>query len=251
LSARAVPPDITDTAAKEEMMFQRSRALAALLPLLILAGACDDNDDDVTGVGNNSTATVRFINATNTNIDVSNAGSVGSANGNLGFGISTSCMTVNTSGTGLQFNQAGTTTAIPGFASTFTSGGNYTVIAYPGTGTTGTQFVTFNNAGFTPNTGQAGLRIVNAASGSGSLFVLGNASVLGGATTGVGFGTAGNFMSVNAGTQAITFNTGTGTATVPSNAGNMTFVAGQNYTLVVAPAATGSTTLRTFLVTGC
>ena len=33
--------------------------------------------------------------------------------------------------------------------------------------------------------------------------------------------------------------------------GTITFVAGQNYTLVVAPAASGSTTLRTFLVTGC
>jgi len=233
-------------------MLQRSRAIAALLPLLILAGACDDNNDDVTGVGNNNnTATVRFINATNSTIDVSNGGTVGTGNGSLGFGVSSSCMTVNTTGTGLQFNQGGTSTAIPGFTPNFTSGGNYTVIAYPGTGTTGTQFVTFNNAGFTPNTGQAGLRVVNAASGSGNLFALGNGSVLGGATTGVGFGTVGNFMSVNAGTQAITFNTGTGTATVPSNAGNMTFTAGQNYTLVIAPAATGSTTLRTFLVTGC
>ena len=229
-------------------MFQRSRTLVALIPLVILAGACDDNDDDVTGIGTN-TATVRFINATNANIDVSNAGTVATGNGNLGFGVSSSCMTVNTSGTGLVFNQAGTTTAIPGFTSTLTSGGNYTVIAYPGAGATGTQFVTFNNAGFTANTGQAGLRIVNAASGTGSLVALGNGTALG-AGTGVAFGTAGGFMSVNAGTQAITFNTGTGTTTV-ANAGNLTFTAGQNYTLVIAPPATGSTTLRTFLVTGC
>jgi len=222
--------------------------IAALLPLFVLAGACDDNDDDVTGVGN-STATVRFINATNTNIDVSNGGTVSTGNGNLGFGVSSSCTTVNTA-TGLQFNQAGTTTAIPGFTQTFSSGGNYTVVAYPGTGTTGTQFVTYNNAGFTANTGQAGLRIVNAASGTGNLVALGNGTALG-TGTGVPFGTAGSFMSVNAGTQAVTFNTGTGTATVPSNAGNLTFTAGQNYTLVIAPAATGSTTLRTFLVTGC
>jgi hypothetical protein len=249
LSGRAVPPDITDTVAKEEMMFQRSRAIAALLPLLILAGACDDNDDDVTGIGNNNTATVRFINATNTNIDVSNGGTVGTGNSNLGFGVSSSCMTVNTSGTDLQFRTAGTTTAISGFTPNFTTGGNYTVIAYPGTGTTGTQFVTFNNAGFTPNTGQAGLRIVNAASGTGSLVALGNGTAMGGGT-GVPFGTAGSFMSVNAGTQAVTFNTGTGTSTV-ANAGNLTFTAGQNYTLVVAPATTGSAALRTFLVTGC
>lgn len=230
-------------------MFQRSRAIAALLPLLILAGACDDDDDDLTGVGN-STATVRFINATNTNIDVSNGGTVGTGNGSLGFGVSSSCMTVNTSGTGLAFNQAGTTTAIPGFNTTFTSGGNYTVIAYPGAGTTGTQFLTVSNSGFTPNTGQAGLRVVNAATGTGSLVALGNGTALGTAA-GVSFGTGGSFMNVNAGTQAITFNTGTGTATVPSNAGNLTFTAGQTYTLVIAPPVTGSTTLRTFLVTGC
>ena len=229
-------------------MFQRSRTLAALIPILIFAASCDDNDDDVTGIGAN-TATVRFINATNTNIDVSNGGTVGTGNGNLGFGVSSSCITVNTSGTGLVYNQAGTTTVIQGFSSTLTAGGNYTVIAYPGAGSTGTQFVVFNNQGFTANTGQAGLRVVNAASGTGSLVVVGNGTALG-AGTGVAFGTAGGFISVPAGTQAITFNTGTGTTTV-ANAGTLSFTAGQNYTLVVAPPATGSTTLRTFLVSGC
>src|SRR4051812_39299876 len=144
-------------------MLLRSRAMLALLPLLALA-ACDDDDDDLTGVGT-SPATVRFINATNSNIDVSNAGTVGTGNSNLGFGSNSSCMTVNTSGTsgtGLQFNTAGTTTAIPGFTQSLSTGGNYTVIAYPSS--TGTQFATINNSGFTANTGQAGLRIFNAAS---------------------------------------------------------------------------------------
>jgi len=109
--------------------------------------------------------------------------------------------------------------------------------------------LTVNNSGFTANTGQAGLRIVNAASGSGNLVALGGGTALG-TGTGVGFGSAGSFMNVNAGSQAVTFNTGTGTSTA-ANAGTLSFVAGQNYTLVVAPAATGSTTLRTFLVSGC
>jgi len=226
-------------------MLQRSRAIAALLPLLILAGACDNNNDNVTGVG--STATVRFINATGTNIDVSNGGTIATGNGNLAFGTSSTCMTVNTTGTGLGFNQAGTSTAIPGFTQNFTANGNYTVVAYPSS--TGTQFLTINNTGSTPNAGQAGLRIVNATSGSGNLVALGNGTALG-TGTGVGFGTSGTFMNVNAGSQAITFNTGTGTATV-ANAGNVTFTAGQNYTIIVAPPATGSTTLRTFVVTGC
>lgn len=71
-----------------------------------------------------------------------------------------------------------------------------------------------------------------------------------GTGTGVPFGTGGGFLNVNAGSQAVTFNTGAGTATV-ANAGTLSFAAGQKYTLIVAPAAAGSTTLRTFLVTGC
>lgn|SRR4051812_27765856 len=229
-------------------MILRSRAMFALLPLFALA-ACGSDDDNTTGV-KTSTATVRFINATNTNIDVSNAGTVSTGNGNVAFGGNSSCMSVNTagtSGTGLAFNQAGTTTAIPGFTQSFSTGGNYSVIAYPSS--TGTQFATISNSGFTPTTGQAGIRVFNAASTSGNIVALANGTALG-TGTGVSYGNAGSFMNVNAGSQAITFNTGTGTTTV-ANAGSLNFTAGQNYTIVVAPAATGSTTLRTFLVPGC
>lgn len=228
-------------------MFHRSRAIIALLPVFALA-ACGSDDTDVTGI--NSTATVRFINATNSNIDVSNAGTVASGNGNIAFGGNSSCMTVNTSGTsgtGLVFNQPGTTTAIPGFTQSLTSGGNFSVIAYPSS--TGTQFITVSNSGFTPTSGQAGLRIFNAASTIGSVVAVNNGAALG-TGTGVGYGTAGAFMNVPSGSQTITFNTGTGTTTIATTAA-LNFTAGQNYTLVVAPAATGSNTLRTFLVPGC
>jgi hypothetical protein len=229
-------------------MLQRLLAIGAVAPILALA-ACGSSDDTVTGT-TNSTATVRFINATNSNIDVSNAGTVATGNANLGFGTSTSCMTVNTTGTGLSFNQAGTSTQIPGFTQSFATGGTYTVVAYPGS-TGSTQFLTINDAGSTPNTGQAGLRIVNAASGSGNLVAVSSGTALG-TGAGVGFGSAGSFTSVNAGSQTISFNTGTGTSTVVS-AGNLNFTAGQNYTLIIAPPAAGSTPLRTFLVTttGC
>jgi hypothetical protein len=225
-------------------MLHRSLAVAALIPFCLLAG-CND-DDSTTGV-NTSTATVRFINATNTTIDVSNAGTVATGNGNLAFGASSTCMKVNTTGTGLTFSQAGTTTPIPGFTPSFNTNGNFTVVAIPTS--TGTQFLTLDNSGFTATAGQAGLRVVNAASGTGSIVALGGGTVLG-TGTGVPFGTGGSFISVAAGSQAITFNTGTGTATV-ANAGTLNLTAGQNYTLVVAPAAAGSTALRTFLVTGC
>jgi hypothetical protein len=226
------------------------QTLRATLALLALCGAaaCGSNDDDVTGT--KSTATVRFINATNSNIDVSNAGSVATGNNNLGFGAFSSCMSVNTAGTtgtGLAFNQPGTTTAIPGFTQNLATGGNYTVIAYPSS--TGTQFITVSNSGFTPSSGQAGLRVFNAASTIGSVVALGNGTTLGTGAA-VSYGNAGAFVNVPAGSQTITFNTGTGTSTI-ANAGALSFTAGQNYTLVVAPAATGSNTLRTFMVAGC
>jgi hypothetical protein len=49
-----------------------------------------DNTTGLTG----STATARFIIATNTNIDVTNGGTVATGSGNLGFGASRACMTV-------------------------------------------------------------------------------------------------------------------------------------------------------------
>lgn len=225
-------------------MLHRSLALVALVPFCLFAACGDSNDTTGTTA---STATVRFINATNSNIDVSNGGTVGTGNSSLAFGGSSTCMTVNTTGTGLAFNQAGTTTAIPGFTPSFNANGNFTVVAIPST--TGTQFVTLDNSGFTATSGQAGLRVVNAASGAGSIVALNGTTVLG-TGTGVPFGTGGSFMSVPAGSQTISFNTGTGTTTV-ANAGALNFTAGQNYTLVVAPAAAGSATLRTFLVGGC
>jgi hypothetical protein len=114
---------------------------------------------------------------------------------------------------------------------------------------TGTQFITLDNAGFTPTSGQAGLRVFNAASTIGSIVALNNGTALG-TGTGVSYGNAGAFMNVPTGSQTITFNTGTGTTTI-ANTGSLSFTAGQNYTLVVAPAATGSNTLRTFMVAGC
>ena len=226
-------------------MSHRSRAIIALFPLFAIA-ACGSDDTEIAGI-NAGNATVRFINATNSSIDVSNGGTVASGNGNIAFGGNSSCMTVNTSGTGLVFNQPGTTTAIPGFTQSLASGGNYSVIAYPSS--TGTQFIAVSNGGFTPTSGQAGVRIFNAASTIGSIVALNNGTALG-TGTGVSYGTAGGFMNVPSGSQTITFNTGTGTTTIATTAA-LNFTAGQNYTLVVAPAATGSNTLRTFLVAGC
>ena len=228
-------------------MLFRSISVLALGSIVAVAACSNASDNTVTGVGTN--ATVGFVNATgNSNISVANNGAVASGNGNLAFGGNSSCMTVNPNANTLAFTNASTSAAINGFSPAFASGGHYTVVAY--TDALGnTRFATLNNT-FTPASGSAGLRVFNAASGSGNVFALGNGTTLGTSTTGVGFGASGDFFSVPAGTQSITFNTGTGTTTV-TNAGNMTFNAGQNYTLILGPATTTGGTPRAFLVSGC
>lgn len=225
-------------------MVYRKLTLCALVSLAFLA-ACDDDE----GISSpNSTATVRFVNATgNSNISIAQNGSVGTGNSALGFGSGSSCLTVNTANPGLSFTNSGTSTAINGFTPSFTSGGNYTVVAY--TDASGnTQFTTLNNA-YTPSSGQAGLRVFNASSGSGNVVLNSGGSALNNGST-TAFGNSGAFFSTAAGTSAYTFNTGTGSSTI-ANAGSQTLTAGQNSTAIIGPASTGSTTMRAFFTTGC
>ena len=101
-------------------------ALVATTTLVVLAACGSDTETTA-----NTNATVQIINATGTNLDVSNGGAVSAGNGNLAFGGHSSCMTVNAANPGLSFNSAGTSTAVGSFVPSFTAGGNYTVIAYP------------------------------------------------------------------------------------------------------------------------
>jgi hypothetical protein len=228
-------------------MLYRSLAVCALASAVVVA-ACSDDDNNTTGVNNNSTATVRFVNATGgTNISVANNGTVGTGNSALGFGGSSNCMTVNTSSPNLTFTNSSTGGTIAGFTQNFAANGNYTVIAY--TDAAGnTQFATLDNT-FTPTSGQSGLRVFNAASGSGNIVLNGSSGALnGGATT--AFGNSGAFFSTPSGTSSYSFNTGTGTTTLAST-GSVTLSSGQNSTVILGPAATGSTTRRAFVVSGC
>lgn len=223
-------------------MLHRSRALVALFPLFAFT-ACDD---DPTGPRADQ-ATVRFANATSSGIDVNNGGT--NAGSNLGFAGSTGCLYVNTSGaaeTSLEFRAAGSTNLMVGFSQNFAAGGNYTVIAYPGF-TGNTQFMTLDNSGFTATTGQAGVRVVNAAPGSGNLVLRVDGTVVG-PTGGVAYGSASTFTNVAAGTDSFTLTSG-GATVATTDAVALT--AGTTHTIVVAPPAPGTSQLRTFLVRGC
>lgn len=223
-------------------MLRRSITLVALATLAAL-GACSNDDNNVTVPTN--TSTVRFINATNGTISVGNNGSTDAANSSLGFGSGSTCLTVNNNNPSLTFTN-GSGTAFSGFTPSFANGGNYTVVAYTGANGS-TQFTTLDNT-YTATSGQSGLRVFNAASGSGDVMLSGNGSQLNNGLT-TSFGNAGTFFSTPSGSQTFSFSTAGNSTAMGST--TMSLNAGQNNTIVLGPAASGSTALRSFVSTGC
>ena len=227
----------------------RSRHITIALLALAAVMACDDDDDDITGIEGD--ASVRVANATGTNIDVASGSSIATGNANVGFGGSSGCVVTNAFDPDVSVSPTGTTNSYGSFAPTLRSGERYVVVAYPGFA--GATEFTAVPIGGAVTAGQAGLRVFNAAAGSGTydVYVTVPGAALGAVSaTGIGFRTVSNYITVPAASNQIRL-TNTGTQTVAINAGNLTFTAGQNAVLVVAPPATGTTALRTFLVTGC
>ena len=222
----------------------------AMIPALALA-ACD-SDSSLGTVGASNNATVRFVNATTTSLDVASGATVATGNGALNYGTSSTCMSVDATNSNLAVRQTGTSTALTGFTPSFTAGGNYTVIAYAGAGGT-TQFATVSNA-FTPTAGQGGLRVFNAA-GAGTnydVYVAAAGAALGTPNVNnIGFGTGSSYFNVNATAAQQVQVTTAGTQTVVLVAGGQSFMAGTNATLVLTPPLAGTTAPRAFLVQGC
>lgn len=196
-------------------------------------------------------ASIRFVNATGTNLDFTTNGQVSPGNGGISFGSTSTCTVVNPTSTTFRVNQAGTQTQVPGLTTNFQAGSRYTVLAYPSA--TGTQFLTVENA-FTPPSGTAGLNVVNLAGGTARYDVYVTApgsTTLGTASaTNLGTGASSAYFSVPSGAQQVRL-TSAGSQNVTIDAGNLTFNAGSTRTLVIAPPATGSTTPRYFWVSGC
>jgi hypothetical protein len=223
----------------------RLRRAAALLPMAAVLAACSDNGTTTPS----GRATVRVINATGTAFDARNDGVVQGST--MLFGSSSACLAVDPSGaagTGLSFNMPNSSTGIPGYTPSLAAGGNYTVLAYPAANGT-VQWLTIDNTPFSPASGQAGVRVINAAPGSPAFVLLANGTAVA-PGTGTTYGTTSGWMNVPAGTQTVAFNTGTGTTTV-AQGGPRTFDAGQRYTMIVGVPAPGTTTYRTVLVPNC
>ena len=220
-------------------MFRPSRVFVAAVSLA--AAACNDTNGNFVHTVN--FALVRFVNATDTPITVVNNGVINTNNASLVFGRQSACVAVDlTDGATVTFTNSVTGALITVSTSTLTIGGNFTVVAFIDTNGV-MQFATVSNR-FTPTAGHAGLRFFNAATASGPLTMLGNGIALSPPTP---LGSASAFVNVPPVTETITF---TNDTTV-LNAGAMTFTAGQSSTIVVGPAAAGTTTLRFFTTTGC
>ena len=222
----------------------------ALLASSVTLSACD-NRSDVTGLNANN-ATIQFINATTGSLDVAQGGTVATGNGALSFGTTSLCIAADANNSNLAVRATGTSTALPGFTPAFQAGGNYSVIAYPGTGGT-TQFATLSNA-FTAASGQGGMRVFNAAGAGTSYDIYVSAPGASSATSvanNVGYGSGSSYFNVPAGSTQQVRITNAGTQPVVIDAGSRTFTAGQNVTLVIAPPLTGSPAPRAFYVTGC
>lgn len=195
-------------------------------------------------------ANIRLANATDAGLDLLQGTTVLSGSSNVLFGTNSSCSSVNAATPGLSVRLNGTTTALPGFTPTLTAGNSYSIVAYPNGAAV--QFATLLNT-FTPTAGQSGLRVFNATGGATGydVFVTASGAPLGTATiVNAVSGVASTFVSVPAGSSEIRV-TATGLTTVLLDLTSQTLTADKNATLVIAPPAAGSTTLRAFLVPAC
>lgn len=197
-------------------------------------------------------ATVRLVNASDSTLNLLQNAIALSGSSNLAFGASSSCSSVNALTPALTVTTAGSATPLTGFLPALTAGNSFSFVAYP-IAAGGVQFATLSNV-FTPTTGSAGLRVFNGTSAATGydVYVTAQGAALGTATVAnVAAGGSGSaFVNVPAGAQEIRVTSAGGT-TALVDLTSQTFTAGQNYTLVIAPPASGSTTLRAFLVAGC
>lgn len=217
------------------MSNRRVRALALLLSVFL--AACGTGSGLVAVAGSGDAATVRFVNATGTMLDLATSGVVRTSNANISPGSGVGCFTIDDPTTpSLTVRQSGTSTNLSSFAPVFARRGTYTLVAYPGASGF-VQFLSLLTA-TTPATGRSALRVVNGSTGLGAVDV--HVTVSGAAlgipnATGIGFGGASAAFDVSAGTFQVRL-TNSGTTTVVFDAGSQLLEAGRSYTLVVSSA---------------
>jgi hypothetical protein len=232
-------------------MSRRLRTLAAFsaVAALAAAGGCDQGTRIVGVVGGNA-ASVRFVNATSSPLDLTADGRAFTTGGHLPAGTSSVCLPVRTD-VSIGIRLVGAPSDVPGFAPVFVAGQGHTVIIFAG-GTGTTQTVTLSDE-FTPTSGLSGLRVFDAAPGTGSLDVFVTAPgdpLTAPSTASIGFGGGTPFFDVNPGTSQVRFTVAT-TPVLAFDAGQIVLTAGARATLVLTPAAAGASTPTVMLLPAC
>lgn len=194
---------------------------------------------------------VRLANATDNPLDLLQNGTALSGSSALAFGTSSACNSVNAATPALTITQASSATPLAGFTPALVAGHPFTFVAFPGAAGV-VQFATVEQA--IPTAGQAQVGVFNATAQPTGLdvYLTPSGAALGTATiANVGSGSASaSFVSVPVGSSDVRV-TANGSTTVLLDLGSQTFVAGQNTMLVIAPPASGATSLRAFFVPGC
>lgn len=242
-------------------MHARALALTTLIAAAAALGACSSDNTLGLGVAGSgasgdtlNNAHIRFVNATETSLDVASGGVVGAGGSGIGYGTASSCISVSPTAHDVSVRLAGTNTVVPGLATVYQGGVDYTVIAYGGAGGA-TQFATITDI-FTPVAGQSGLRVFNAGAPGTSydVYVTAPGASLDTATptfSAVLAGTNSSFINVSTSTAQQVRVTPAGSTTVLLDVGNVALVVGQSVTMVIAPPLAGTLAPRTFLVATC
>lgn len=224
------------------------RPTAYVAALALLAG-CGDSVE-VTPPPFSGTAIVRFVNATATPMDFAAGGAVSKGNGNLGYGGSSGCTDVSTTGSQLAVMETGNARAVPGLAAPLEPATRYTIVAWRGPAAT--QFLSVPNT-FTPTFPHAGLNVVVVTGGAGKydVYVTAPGGERGAASaSAIASGSSSAYFDVRHGAQQVLL-TETGGPKMALDAGSTIFTAGTTQTLVVAAPAELGTPPRYFWVAGC
>jgi hypothetical protein len=241
-------------------MYARTFILTALVAASATLSACSGDTPlglafgDGTGTDTLQNAHVRLANATPILLDLASNGVIFAGNAAIDFSQSSTCTPTNAVRPDLSVRLAGTLQTLPGLATAYQSGVNYTVIAYPGPlGTT--LFATIADT-FAPVAGQSALRVFNAGATGASydVYVTDIGAPLAAAApqfSNVTSGTFSNFGNASADTPRQVRITPTGSKMVLFEIGATALIAGQSVTLVIAPPLVGATPVRVFSVGGC
>lgn len=210
---------------------------AALICSVTLAACGDTGSLTVGTVGGGDAASVRFVNATGSNLALAQNGVVTAANANIAPGATVGCLAIeDPAAPAITVRVAGTATDLTGFPASFTNEGRFTVVAYLGPSAT-IQFISIPLA-FTPLPARSGLRVFN---GSAALSLVDVYATLPSAALGTPnvsslvFGAASDPFNATAGSTQVRL-TNAGTTTVLFDAGTQVLEAGKSYTLVVSSA---------------